>query len=162
MKKLPFLLVLLLALPVLTFAQSKKNLAAVKEVEALERQRFAAQVSKDYAYLDKVFADDLIYTHSNGKQNNKTEYVQSIKDGKSVYDKVALVLTDLEMPEMDGFTLTRNIKSSARFGNLPVVIHSSLSGNTNEEHVRKVRADAYVAKFSAEDLSRTLRTILKQ
>ncbi|RYU77227.1 nuclear transport factor 2 family protein [Hymenobacter persicinus] len=88
MKKLPFLLVLLLALPVLTFAQSKKNLAAVKEVEALERQRFAAQVSKDYAYLDKVFADDLIYTHSNGKQNNKTEYVQSIKDGKSVYDKI--------------------------------------------------------------------------
>jgi ketosteroid isomerase-like protein len=88
MKKLPFLLVLLLALPVLTFAQSKKNLAAVKEVEALERQRFAAQVSKDYAFLDKAFADDLIYTHSNGKQNNKTEYVQSIKDGKSVYDKI--------------------------------------------------------------------------
>ena len=31
-------------------------------------------------------------------------------EGKSVYDKVAVVLTDLEMPEMDGFTLTRNIK----------------------------------------------------
>jgi two-component system chemotaxis response regulator CheV len=83
-------------------------------------------------------------------------------EGKSVYDKVALVLTDLEMPEMDGFTLTRNIKSSTRFGNLPVVIHSSLSGNTNEEHVKKVRADAYVAKFSAEDLAKTLRGILKQ
>ncbi|WP_036167588.1 chemotaxis protein [Massilia sp. 9096] len=83
-------------------------------------------------------------------------------EGKSVYDKVALVLTDLEMPEMDGFTLTRNIKSSSRFGQLPVVIHSSLSGTTNEEHVKNVRADAYVAKFSAEDLSRTLRGILKQ
>jgi two-component system chemotaxis response regulator CheV len=81
-------------------------------------------------------------------------------EGKSVYDKVALVLTDLEMPEMDGFTLTRNIKTHQRFKNLPVVIHSSLSGNTNEEHVKKVRADAYVAKFSAEDLSRTLRAIL--
>jgi two-component system chemotaxis response regulator CheV len=83
-------------------------------------------------------------------------------EGKSVYDKVALVLTDLEMPEMDGFTLTRNIKSSARFGKLPVVIHSSLSGTTNEEHVKNVRADAYVAKFSAEDLGRTLRSLLKQ
>jgi len=83
-------------------------------------------------------------------------------EGKSVYDKIALVLTDLEMPEMDGFTLTRNIKSSNRFGQLPVVIHSSLSGTTNEEHVKNVRADAYVAKFSAEDLSRTLRGILKQ
>jgi two-component system chemotaxis response regulator CheV len=83
-------------------------------------------------------------------------------EGKTVHDKVALVLTDLEMPEMDGFTLTRNIKSNTRFGNMPVVIHSSLSGTTNEEHVKNVRADAYVAKFSAEDLSRTLRTLLRQ
>jgi two-component system chemotaxis response regulator CheV len=83
-------------------------------------------------------------------------------EGKTVHDKVALVLTDLEMPEMDGFTLTRNIKQNARFGSMPVVIHSSLSGTTNEEHVKNVRADAYVAKFSAEDLSRTLRTLLRQ
>jgi two-component system chemotaxis response regulator CheV len=81
-------------------------------------------------------------------------------EGKSVYDKVAVVLTDLEMPEMDGFTLTRNIKNHQRFSKLPVVIHSSLTGGTNEEHVKKVRADAYVAKFSAEDLSRTLRAVL--
>ena len=81
-------------------------------------------------------------------------------EGRTVYDRVAMVLTDLEMPEMDGFTLTRNIKSTNRFGNLPVVIHSSLSGTTNEEHVKNVRADAYVAKFSAEDLSRTLRKVL--
>jgi two-component system chemotaxis response regulator CheV len=73
-----------------------------------------------------------------------------------------LVLTDLEMPEMDGFTLTRNIKKSQRFAKLPVVIHSSLSGTTNEEHVKNVGADAYVAKFSAEDLSTTLRRVLKQ
>jgi two-component system chemotaxis response regulator CheV len=83
-------------------------------------------------------------------------------EGKTVYDRVALVLTDLEMPEMDGFTLTRNIKKSARFANLPVVIHSSLSGTTNEEHVKNVGADAYVAKFSAEDLSTTLRRVIKQ
>jgi two-component system chemotaxis response regulator CheV len=83
-------------------------------------------------------------------------------EGKTVHDKVALVLTDLEMPEMDGFTLTRNIKSNSRFGSMPVVIHSSLSGTTNEEHVKNVRADAYVAKFSAEDLSRTLRSLLRQ
>ena len=81
-------------------------------------------------------------------------------EGKTVYDKVAAVLTDLEMPEMDGFTLTRHIKTNQRFSKLPVVIHSSLSGTTNEEHVKKVGADAYVAKFSAEDLSRTLRAVL--
>jgi two-component system chemotaxis response regulator CheV len=83
-------------------------------------------------------------------------------EGKTIYDKVALVLTDLEMPEMDGFTLTRNIKKSGRFDKLPVVIHSSLSGSTNEDHVKSVGADAYVAKFSAVDLAKTLRTILHQ
>lgn len=86
---------------------------------------------------------------------------QAEAEGKSVYDKVAMVLTDLEMPEMDGFTLTRNIKKSARFNQLPVVIHSSLSGTTNEEHVRSVGADAYVAKFSSEDLASAIRAAVK-
>lgn len=81
-------------------------------------------------------------------------------EGLTVQDKVALVLTDLEMPEMDGFTLTRNIKSNPRFAGLPVVIHSSLSGSANEDHVRGVGADGYVAKFVAEDLAQTLRSVL--
>ena len=75
-------------------------------------------------------------------------------------DKVALVLTDLEMPEMDGFTLTRKIKQDPRFKSIPVVIHSSLSGTTNEDHVKSVGADAYVAKFVAEELAATIRRIL--
>ena len=55
--------------------------------------------------------------------------------GMTIKDKVALVLTDLEMPEMDGFTLTRNIKQDARFSSIPVVIPSSLTGTPHEEHV---------------------------
>jgi two-component system chemotaxis response regulator CheV len=88
--------------------------------------------------------------------------MQAIAEGKTVKDKVALVLTDLEMPEMDGFTLTRNIKQDARFQSIPVVIHSSLTGTTNEGHVRSVGADAYVAKFVAEELAATLRRVLAQ
>lgn len=80
--------------------------------------------------------------------------------GKSVRDEVALVLTDLEMPEMDGFTLTRKIKADARLKSIPVVIHSSLSGEASEEHVRKVGADAYVSKFLAKDLAETIRGVL--
>ncbi|MDO7886667.1 nuclear transport factor 2 family protein [Hymenobacter cheonanensis] len=67
---------------------AQRNATAAKEVEALERQRFAAQVSKDYAFLEKAFADDLVYTHASGKQNGKNDYLQSIRDGKSVYDKI--------------------------------------------------------------------------
>jgi len=61
---------------------------------------------------------------------------------------------------MDGFTLTRNIKQDPRFSAIPVVIHSSLTGSTNEAHVKKVGADAYVAKFVAEDLADALRHAL--
>jgi two-component system chemotaxis response regulator CheV len=82
-------------------------------------------------------------------------------DGHTVGDKIALVLTDLEMPEMDGFTLTRNIKQDPRFSSIPVVIHSSLTGSANEAHVQKVGADAYVAKFVAEDLANALRKALR-
>lgn len=83
-------------------------------------------------------------------------------DGTAVKDKVALVLTDLEMPEMDGFTLTRQIKKDDRFKDIPVVIHSSLSGSTNEDHVRSVGADAYVAKFDAAEFAATLREVLNK
>ncbi|NMM29124.1 MAG: chemotaxis protein CheV [Glaciimonas sp.] len=86
----------------------------------------------------------------------------ALAEGKTAHDKVALVLTDLEMPEMDGFTLTRKIKQDARFKSIPVVIHSSLTGTTNEDHVKSVGADAYVAKFVAEDLASTIRRVLAQ
>ncbi|MDZ7935935.1 MAG: nuclear transport factor 2 family protein [Emticicia sp.] len=66
-----------------TFAQSTKEI-----VETLERKRFAAQVSKDFDFLEKVFANDLSYTHSGGKLDSKQSYIQSIRDGKSVYDKI--------------------------------------------------------------------------
>ena len=84
----------------------------------------------------------------------------AVAEGKTIQDKVALVLTDLEMPEMDGFTLTRNIKSDQRFKSIPVVIHSSLTGAANENHVKSVGADAYVAKFVADDLATTIRKVL--
>ncbi|MBU1265986.1 MAG: chemotaxis protein [Gammaproteobacteria bacterium] len=95
------------------------------------------------------------------------DQLQAISDkaeaeGKTVHDRIALVLTDLEMPEMDGFTLTRNIKQDPRFSAIPVVIHSSLTGSANETHVKNVGADAYVAKFVAEDLASALRKALSK
>ena len=78
-------------------------------------------------------------------------------EGKPVEDKIAAVLTDLEMPEMDGFTLTRKIKEDERYKRIPVVIHSSLTGQANEDHAKKVGAEGYVAKFVAEELGAALR-----
>lgn len=85
---------------------------------------------------------------------------QAKAQGVPVRERVALVLTDLEMPEMDGFTLTRSIKDDPRYAGIPVMIHSSLSGTATESHAKSVGADGYLAKFVAEELgSHILRVI---
>ena len=80
--------------------------------------------------------------------------------GQSVRDEVNLILVDAEMPEMDGYVLTKNIKSDARFDGIPVVMHSSLSSEANRAMGKSVGVDAYVAKFDAEVLAETLRPLL--
>jgi two-component system chemotaxis response regulator CheV len=87
---------------------------------------------------------------------------QAQKEGLKVRDRIALVLTDLEMPEMDGFSLTRNIKTDQRFTGIPVVIHSSLTGTTNEALVKNAGADGYVGKFAIDELAQALRAALPQ
>ena len=87
---------------------------------------------------------------------------QADAEGVPISDKISMVLTDLEMPEMDGFTLTRLIKSDPRLKHIPVVIHSSLSGSANEDHVRKVQADGYVAKFEINELSSVIQEVLER
>lgn len=81
-------------------------------------------------------------------------YAQSI--GKPVSDMVNLVLTDIEMPEMDGFILTKKIKSDPRFAGIPVIMHSSLSGMSNQKLGLSVGVDEYVPKFEPQRLSEVL------
>ena len=70
-----------------------------------------------------------------------------------------LILTDAEMPEMDGYVLTRCIKSDPRFAGIPVVMHSSLSSEANRAMGKSVGVDAYVAKFDPRVLADTLRPL---
>jgi two-component system chemotaxis response regulator CheV len=77
-------------------------------------------------------------------------------------DFVSLVLTDVEMPEMDGYMLTRRIKGDPRFAKLPVIMHSSLSGMQNQQLGRSVGVDEYVAKFEPNKLAQTLSNRLAQ
>jgi ketosteroid isomerase-like protein len=63
-------------------------MSAIQEIEQLERRRFDAQIARDLPTLAAIFADDLIYTHSNGHQDGKASYLASIESGQSRYDKV--------------------------------------------------------------------------
>ena len=73
---------------------------------------------------------------------------------------VQLVLTDVEMPEMDGYLLTKKIKCDPRFAGIPVIMHSSLSGTSNQQLGQSVGVDEYVSKFEPHKLAATLRRLL--
>lgn len=80
--------------------------------------------------------------------------------GRTIKDYVQLVLTDVEMPEMDGYLLTKSIKSDPRFAGIPVIMHSSLSSMSNQQLGRSVGVDEYVPKFEPHRLSETLGRLL--
>jgi two-component system chemotaxis response regulator CheV len=80
--------------------------------------------------------------------------------GQPVKERVGLILTDVEMPEMDGYMLTRQIKGDPRFAGVPVVMHSSLSGDSNRQLGRSVGVDEYVSKFEPAKLSQTISRLL--
>jgi two-component system chemotaxis response regulator CheV len=84
----------------------------------------------------------------------------AVKQGKALADQIGVILVDAEMPEMDGYVLTRHIKADARFAGVPVVMHSSLSSVANRKLGQQVGVDAYVAKFHPEELGKTLAAIL--
>ncbi|WP_200918303.1 chemotaxis protein [Jeongeupia sp. HS-3] len=81
-------------------------------------------------------------------------------DGEPLSQKLRLILVDAEMPEMDGYVLTKHIKSDRRFDGIPVVMHSSLSSNANRAMGASVGVDAYVAKFDPVVLADTLAPLL--
>jgi two-component system chemotaxis response regulator CheV len=79
-----------------------------------------------------------------------------------VRNEIRVVLVDAEMPEMDGYVLTKNLKADTRFNGIPVIMHSSLSSEANKAMGKAVGVDGYVAKFDAEILADTLRPLLER
>jgi two-component system chemotaxis response regulator CheV len=85
---------------------------------------------------------------------------QSTSRGEPLVQSVQIVLTDVEMPEMDGYMLTRRIKSDTRFKGIKVLMHSSLSGDSNQKLGQSVGVDEYVSKFEPQRLAATLARLL--
>lgn len=76
------------------------------------------------------------------------------KDDRPVDQKIAMVISDVEMPEMDGYTLATSIKNHPQLQSLYVCLHTSLSGTFNESMAKRVKADRLCAKFDPDDLAR--------
>lgn len=76
-----------------------------------------------------------------------------VESGESLANHYVMLISDIEMPEMDGYTLTANIRSDPRLAGLYVLLHTSLSGVFNQAMVEKVGADNFLAKFKPEKLA---------
>lgn len=82
------------------------------------------------------------------------EYLRKLADqGEDVASKFLVMISDIEMPEMDGYTLTAEVRADPRLAGLHVVLHTSLSGVFNQAMVKKVGADNFLAKFNPDQLA---------
>lgn len=93
-------------------------------------------------------------------------------DGKEALDKLEavmasdterqfdMVISDIEMPRMDGYTLCSRIRADKSLVNLPVILHTSLSGSFNQAMVDRVGATAFLPKFQPDEFAETILRLL--
>lgn len=92
-------------------------------------------------------------TRNNGRE--ALDYLLAmVAAGQDPSRELLLVVSDIEMPEMDGYTFTAAVRANPMLSKLHVVLHTSLSGVFNEAMVKKVGADDFLAKFHPDDLAR--------
>lgn len=149
------------------------EIAPAREVVSEEMADELAQ--HDESLDDKIIfiADDSSVARSQVKKalSSLGLEIEAAKDGKEalerlkeiaaetgdVTDKVGVIVSDIEMPEMDGYTLTAEIKSTPELQKLHVVLHTSLSGVFNQAMVKKVGADDFIAKFHPDELATAVK-----
>lgn len=101
-------------------------------------------------HLVKNGREALVYLQETAKQCNS-----------SVTEKIGLLISDIEMPDMDGYTLTAEIRMDPMLKPLHVILHTSLSGVFNQQMVQKVGADDFIAKFNPDELAESVRKWLQ-
>lgn len=89
---------------------------------------------------------------SDGRQ--ALDHLQAlVQAGQSPCERYAMVISDIEMPAMDGYTLTTEIRRDPALRGLFVLLHTSLSGVFNQAMVERVGADDFVPKYSESELA---------
>jgi len=91
------------------------------------------------------------------------QLTQWADDGQSIalHDRLFMVISDIEMPEMDGYTFTTEVRKDPRLSELHILLHTSLSGVFNRAMVEKVGANDFIAKFQPDELAKTVLERLK-
>lgn len=77
-----------------------------------------------------------------------------VNEGKDPMKELLMVISDIEMPEMDGYTFTAEVRANPKLSQMHIVLHTSLSGIFNEVMVKKVGANDFLAKFHPDELAK--------
>ncbi|AMG29032.1 chemotaxis protein CheV [Grimontia hollisae] len=83
-------------------------------------------------------------------------------EGKDVKKEILLMITDAEMPEMDGYKLTSEVRADSRMHDLYIALNTSLSGSFNEAMVEKVGCNRFVSKFQPDLLVDVVQTRMRE
>jgi two-component system chemotaxis response regulator CheV len=149
------------------------NLSAVVSSEVREDDAPACQGKHVFVADDSLVAlkqvtrvlDQLNMTYTtarNGREAlDKLMTMAEEMDGR-ISDHIHMVISDVEMPEMDGYTLTKLIKDDPNLKDLFVCLHTSLSGVFNQGMVQKVGADAFLSKFKPDELADLVKDTMEK
>jgi len=99
-------------------------------------------------------------TLANDGQEGYEVLENMVKDGSPLSEKIALVISDIEMPRMDGYTLTTKIRKNPLMQDIYVMLHTSLSGVFNNSMVEKVGANHFVPKFKPNELAHSVINVV--
>ncbi len=84
-----------------------------------------------------------------------------INEGVKIEDRYAMIISNVEMPRMDGYTLATKIKADSNMRHIYIILHTSLSGVFNSSMVQKVGANEFLAKFDPDSLMKSVQAQLK-
>lgn len=97
---------------------------------------------------------------NNGKE--ALDILMDLASKGTINSQLLMVITDAEMPTMDGYMLTTEIRNTESLRDLYVVLHTSLSGSFNEAMVEKVGCNAFLSKFQPDGLAESVQVRAKQ
>lgn len=137
------------------------KISDINELGVRERNNVPILIAEDSALLNKLIVDCLKkagYENLIHVENGKKAYdiISHYKAEGTLHDNVRLIISDIEMPEMDGHRLTKLVKSDEATAKIPVILFSSL---VNEEMRRKGEALGADAQLSKPEIGNLVKII---
>ncbi len=127
------------------------QLSGIDKLQHRDRDQRPIVVAEDSVLLSKMIEEALVKAgyHNVLMFNNGQEawdYLSGIRDDNNIYDKVSCIITDIEMPQMDGHRLTKLVKTDAVLKKIPLVIFSSLINEEMQIKGKSLGADEQLSK----------------